>query len=378
MKRKQLLMLLGSVCLALMMVAIACSGPAPTPTPSPSPSPTATPTPTPAPSPTQEVYHWKMQHQAGAGETWLFEPFVDELREMTNGRIDIETLASSGGLVPSDEVHHALKTGVLDIAWQASWNYEDIMPMAKIEYLVGMLSPNIEESYSLFDTRTDCDNLPIGFGLTELFREAYLKEEGVYYIAPHFNDDTRLWLLEPISKLEDLKGRILLLPAIVEDTLPVGFTNSNIPCDELYTSLAAGIVEGMEWGGPACGWDMGWHEIMPYMVSRPRMIPTCTMHFVMAPDKWEALPDDLKACVEKAIESSSLYQRTCYEYRNRSKQKIMVEEYGLTVIDLGVEAEKQHMAWMVDTLEEMMQTDAASFEAGNVVLAWLKHFGHLD
>jgi len=348
---KRLLVVLGTICLTLILivpVVAGCAAPAPTPTPSPSPSPPPSPSPTPGPTPTEEVYHWKMQHGWGSGETWLFEQFVEVLTELTGGRIVIDTLVPDGGLVPASEVHHALKTGVLDIAFDAGWWYEDVMPVCHIEYLVGMMSSNIEESFCLWDTRVDGDGLPIGFGLTDIFREEYLKVEGIYYVAPHFNDDTRLWLREPISKLEDLEGRILWVPHVVEDTLPVGFANSTIPPEELYTSLAAGIIDGVEWGGPACGWDMGWHEVVHYILARPRMMSCCTWHFVMAPEKWEALPPDLQAAIVVAVGDNSRYMRTAYEYRNRAKRKIMVEEYGLNVIDLGPEGEAQHMVWEVE------------------------------
>lgn len=57
MTKKKILILLGSVCLALMLavpVVVGCAGPAPTPTPTPTPAPTPTPTPAPTPSPTEE------------------------------------------------------------------------------------------------------------------------------------------------------------------------------------------------------------------------------------------------------------------------------------------------------------------------------------
>lgn len=50
MKRRNLLMLLGSICLILVVVA-ACAKPLPTPPPTPAPTPTPTPAPTPTPTP---------------------------------------------------------------------------------------------------------------------------------------------------------------------------------------------------------------------------------------------------------------------------------------------------------------------------------------
>ena len=167
------------------------------------------------------------------------------------------------------------------------------------------------------------------------------------------------------------------VPSVVEGTLPVGFTNSTIPPEELYTSLASGIIDGLEWGGPACGWDMAWHEVTNYILLRPRMMSCCTWHFVMAPEKWEALPDDLKAAVQVAIRDNSRYMRTAYEYRNRTKLEIMQKEYGIQVIDLGEEGQAQHAAWELEVLEEYMQADATCQKAGEAVKAWLTLFGKI-
>ena len=185
MNRRKIFTLVGSISMVLvlaalsLMAACAAPAPAPTPSPSPSPSPAPSPAPTPSPPPTEEVYHWKMQHGWGAGEDWLFAQLPEILREITGGRITIDTMVCDGGLVPANEMHHALKTGVLDIGFDAGWWYEDIMPVCKIEYLVGMMSENIEESFCLWDTRADGDGLSIGFGLTDIFRDEYMREEGI-------------------------------------------------------------------------------------------------------------------------------------------------------------------------------------------------------
>jgi len=156
-----------------------------------------------------------------------------------------------------------------------------------------------------------------------------------------------------------------------------GCVNTNIPPEELYTSLAAGIIDGLEWGGPACGWDMGWHEVTNYVVMKPAMFPTVTWHMVMSPETWESLDESLQSAVMMAARNNMQYMRTCYEYRNISKLEIMQRDFGLQAIYLSDEEVEQMYGWCVQVIQDIMQRDDTCYEAGSRMLDWMEFLGKI-
>lgn len=375
MKRITLLVGLSVLLVANLFVA-ACATPPPSPSPSPAPSPSPGPSlsPTPSPPPTEEVFSWKMQHWWGAGEHYLFEMFGERLEEMSGGRIVIDQLYWDGGLVPWDGTHNALKAGTLDIIFDWGEPWADNMPLAgNMEQIAGCLAQDIDQIWTLFGGYSG-----EGFGLTELFRQDYLEKVGLYYIAPHFSDRSALFLKDPIEKWNDLKGRRLFAGRVVGKILePTGMVPVAIPPEELYTSLASGIIDGVEWGGTACGWDMGWHEVAKYAMLT-YVKPVVPGSYVVTVDTWESLPDDLKNILEAAVIMNSNDIRTSYNYREAEKLAIMEQDFGVTAIYLSEEEQEYYREMVMETLDEYMTADEPSRIAGEKMYEWLRHFKLID
>lgn len=307
----------------------------------------------------------------------MFESFYKQLEEMSGGRIVIDMYPSEG-LVPFGEEFAALRSGVLDILHTEPWAWGGILPVADVEVMVSLFSPGPLESRVLFEERTDYENLPFGFGLLKVLREEYLEKEDAYYIRPIFGDVSGMFLKEPITKWGDLKGRkVWVVPLCAKVLEPTGMVTANIPPEEIYTSLATGIIEGVSWGGTSCGWDMGWHEVTSYFV-KPNIQNICNCSYLMSPEAWQALPDDIQAIVEAAIIYNGNFIKNAYTYRELDREKRMVEEHGLTVIQLPPEEIQKYRQWSLRVLEELIQVDEASREAGEIIKDWLEFFSLLD
>jgi len=385
MTTKKALMLLGSVCLILMLVVpmmAACAGPAaptpsPSPTPTPSPSPTPTPSPTPGPTPGTEVIKWKFQHGWGAVDNWVFEPFGQRLEELTGGRMVVDGLFCYGGLVPAEESLEALRAGTLNLAhyWGDMWG--DEIPAARVEYMISALAEQVQRAWVLYDDRVDYEGLPFGFGVEQLLRDEYAKH-GIYYIGTWLCDESTFFFKEPFESIFDLKGRKVWCAASQARVLePTGLVTSTIPPEELYTSLATGIIDGVSWGAAAGGWDMRWHEVAKYIM-KPSYLPLGTQHLITSLEQWNELPDDLKACVEEACAYGSRFTRTNYIYRETAKLRIMQEDFGVEVCWVSPEEQQWILDRKVELLKEYMEADAASQAVGEKVLEWLKFYGRID
>ena len=122
------------VALVTSLLLTACAAP------SPSPSPTTSPSPPPA----EETYHWKYQHDWGAGENWLFESFGQEMEAMSNGRIKVD-MYPGGGLVAWGEQMEALRMGTLDLYFMEHM-WKSLIPVTMIEMYATQLGP---EAYAM-------------------------------------------------------------------------------------------------------------------------------------------------------------------------------------------------------------------------------------
>ena len=307
----------------------------------------------------------------------MFEPFGEYLEELSDGRIVVESY-SADALVPCGEMLEALRQGTLDIAFCEGGMWGATIPVGDIETLTAFIARDYKHVQALYEDRLDYESLPFGFGLKNICRDQYLEKENIYYIQNIYTDSSVLWLNEPIKTFDDLDGmKLWIWPIVARALEPSGAVLSTVPAEELYSAKASGIVNGSMWGGTACGWDMGWHEIMGYIL-RPAFQTTAPNAYLMAPEAWHALPDDLKTMVQAAVIYDSDFMVAAYTYRDIAKQKVMEEEYGLEVLTLPQEEWDKWAQWCVDVLEEMKVENEENREAVDLVLEWMKFFDYID
>jgi len=243
MTRKKLLMLLGSICLALMLVAMACAGPAPT-TPAPTtPAPTTPAPTTPAPSPEKEAIKWRYQSHLQAGDMGYLthQRFCNMVKDVTGGRFEIE-LYPGGQLFSSTEALESLGAGACEMAASAGGYFVgQLGPIALFETGIPGSSKNVFERYNLFYTFRDGEFIKI-------IRNAFAKRN-VYYLGPDLSEGWCAVSTVPIKKMEDFKGlkfRVFGMEAKWYEAM--GATTVLISGEELYTALATGVVDIARWG----------------------------------------------------------------------------------------------------------------------------------
>jgi hypothetical protein len=66
--------------------------------------------------------------------------------------------------------------------------------------------------------------------------------------------------------------------------------------------------------------------------------------------------------------------RTAYRYREQEKLAIMMKDFGVTPIHLPEEEQEYYKELVLQTLDEYMEVDDLSREAGEIVKTWLAHF----
>jgi len=281
-RKRNLLMLCGTICLILIMAITACAAPTPTPTP----TPTLTPTPTPTTPPAAEVIHWRMQSYMAPLYDPVFAEFCDKIKRNTDGRIEIEYFGA-GTLVPNTEIFSATGEGTLDIGYTWGGYHKGILPEAEIEAGLPMAWGSLAQACNFHFT----------LNARGILQEAYA-EHNIYWMTPALHAAYFVVSPKPFTTLEEAKDLKFRCTAPVGELLNgFGISSVYLPSEELYTAMGTGVIDAVIYGSDATYDSMKLYEIAPYIIDIQLLNPVCGgLQFNM--DVWNALPEDLKGIVD--------------------------------------------------------------------------------
>jgi TRAP-type mannitol/chloroaromatic compound transport system substrate-binding protein len=228
--------------------------------------------------------------QAGSVNQKIFEDWCKRVKEITNGRIEVEPLAV-GSIVAYTETVDAMQNGILDSHHSGGPYFSGKEPALA---LIGDLNGGFENPYQMqmwFE---------YGGGL-ELAREAY-KKFNIHYVGPVWWGVESVPAKRPLRTLADFKGVKMRVPeglgAEVWRRAGVGVVT--LPGSEVYTALERGVIEATDWGTLGMNNDLGYHKIAKYPL-HPGFHSMPSAEVAVNMGKWNALSPDLKALMEVAV-----------------------------------------------------------------------------
>ena len=386
MKDKRLLMLIGSVCLALMLVVplvASCAGPAPEEGAEAELEAKLAAEKAKVASledevadledeiaelrAPAEVYTMRMQHSWGAAENHFFEQYCDVVRELTGGRIDI-TQFSDGEIVSWDELSDAVAAGVLDMGHTHPDYYEGVVPEGFLESAPYLWRTLDEEMAVIFR-----------YGIGDIYAEALEETFGYHVLGFQADDCGALMFTREINSLADMEGAVI---NVLDPTASIlaelaGSSATYMGPEEIYTSLALGVLDGVEYGGAKAMGDMGFHEVAKYFLVPRHQIAYFPFYFINM-DLWNELPDDLQAILREGVNANGIYMRAFYA-EGEIKSLAMMKEAGVTVCTLPDE----DVEAIFEKAVEWLTGDYAAMSprcerAANICLEALKDFGRID
>lgn len=243
MNKKKIIMLLGSVCLALMLVApmvVACAEETPAPTPKPAPTMTVTVTPTPTPSPTPEFKPVTLRYGEQGPPTGVRPEveiwWADEVEKRTDGRVKIEFYWDQS-IVKSKEMLRGVMTGAVDIALQNAAYYPSQMHTWGIfdTFVRGPKDPSVQR-----DLKMKCaEGIPAFSGELDQWNQKMLIPWNYTPIA--------LGCTYPITKLSDMDGKKMRAASSwhMEMLEAAGATTVALRWSDCYSALQKGTVDGI-------------------------------------------------------------------------------------------------------------------------------------
>ncbi|MBA7608213.1 Lactate-binding periplasmic protein [subsurface metagenome] len=312
-----------------------------------------------------EVYEWRLQDSYGATMTgWRLDPLVADIYEMSNGQIKITTYPD-GSLIPVEEIPDALEEGIVEMGVTYSGYYSDKIPCFSCA----------DAAFS-WQSGDDVEVVWNLLGVADIWRDAWA-DLGCYYLGPHMGSQCYLISTKPVETLEDLtklKIRAIAAQAIWLEEL--GASSIYYPASELYTSLSRGIIDGLIYGGAVDAMDMGWFEVAKYVL-KPSVIYPTVDDYIIGLDLWNSLPESLQTIITAAVVKNS---RFCYleyqegEFIDLAKAR---DEMGVTVNELSPEDAAKLMVAVAKQWDVLEAQSERSAQVMDIMKGWLRTQGRL-
>lgn len=241
-------------------------------------------------------FSWKMQSlwQAGSINQQVFEAFTARVEAITGGRLVIEPLPV-GTVVAYNETLDAVAAGILDSQHGGPGYFAGKDPAFAILGDLNGGYEHVRQMQMWFEYG----------GGKELARELYAAY-GLYYVGGVWWGAESIPAKKPIRTMADFKGVKIRTPEGMAQEIfkRIGAAPVNIPGSEVYTALDRGVVEATDWGTLGMNDDLGYHNIAPYPIY-PGFHSAPMADVAVNMDRWNELPDDIKALLEMAVRDFS-------------------------------------------------------------------------
>ena len=284
-----------------------------------------------------DVIKWKVQTpwppslwQHKSAEIW-----ADQVNKLSAGRLEIE-LYSSGEIVPALEIFDAVRVGTLDAGH--TW----------AGYNIGKFP-----ACTLFAATPAFMDL-LGYytwmyagGGKELWQETY-GDAVVVMPANMLWAEGGGWSNKKIQSLDDYKGlkyrTVLIWGQILSE---VGASVVTLPGGDIVPSLQRGTLDAAEFSTPVTDLPQGFHEVANYYHAPGLHQIASFLELIINPDKWNALPDDLKEIVKVAAGAGNTFALTHWLMDDlRAIQKI--NEHGTEIVKFPPEMQQEILERFVE------------------------------
>jgi TRAP-type mannitol/chloroaromatic compound transport system substrate-binding protein len=299
-------------------------------------------------SETPKVQKWQPSSWLPSGITWDTIGYISEyVKRMSNGRL-VMTPSAPGAIVPVAEQLNP-------VGFMHGDCFAAPRTTAELRYLY--------ESYE--DGK-----------IMKLLREEYAKH-GVHLVGNlYWTLDNLMISKVPIRGIEDIKGKKFRSSELIALQLAHhGAGTIWTPGGEIYTMLATGGVDAITFSHAADMVAMGFHEVTKYWIKFPTAVGPAADALIVNMDVWKALPDDLKAIVEAAVEVGS--GRNAFEAELAIAEAWkFVEKHGIEVIEWSEEDARKLAATAKVVVPKKYLKNPAFAEIFKIVGRWAAEKGY--
>jgi len=290
-------------------------------------------------APAQETIRLTGQstHPPTANLHLIFQLWARTVEEMTNGRVQIETLPA-GAIVPPFEVFDATSRGVIQVG------------MGAFGYILGKSPVAIPLSHGPLFGMDGTDFWGWyyeggGYDLLDEFFRNEIKLNVVGFYVPTDYPQGLGWFKKEIASLDDLRGMKFRIYGIGAETFKrLGVSVVTLPGGEIVPALERGVIDGAEWINCSEDKKLGLDDVAKHYYAPGMHEPVTGGHLMINRDVWEKLTDDVKKIFEVAL---------VYATVRRNQQFVLEAARAcLELVAEGVEMHRTSKSILKDFLDE--------------------------
>ena len=270
---------------------------------------------------TNQKIKWRLQTYAGpALAEHVIKPSIDAFNKVANGEMEIE-LYFADQLVPTGELFRAMQRGTIDAV------------QSDDDSIAAPVDISVFGGYFPFATRYSLD-VPVLFeqyGLKEIWEEAYGEVDGVTWLSAGAWDPCHFNTVDPINKLDDLKGkRIFTFPTAGKFLSRFGVVPVTLPWEDIEVAVQTGELDGIAWSGITEDYTVGWADVTNYFLTN-NISGAWAGSFFANMDRYNELPEHLKELLKVCMDQSHYYRQWWY-WGGEANLRVHGEKMKLTTI----------------------------------------------
>jgi TRAP-type C4-dicarboxylate transport system substrate-binding protein len=237
----------------------------------------------------QDVITLKLSHfvpPQHAFHKWVVE-WTKKIEQESNGRLKFEIYPNGQLVGPPNRQFDAARNGITDIAFCLHGVTPGRYPMTELANL-----PFTWPSSGV-------DLAEMAKRMTELAPKYLAAEhQGLHILWMQMANPVVLYSKVPIEKIDDYKGKKIRYASITNKQMleALGAAPMLIPPQESQDALAKGVADGAMFPHEA-GFAYDLSSVVKYVIEPPTASATFAM--VMNPAKYNSLPPDLRAIIDK-------------------------------------------------------------------------------
>ena len=271
-----------------------------------------------------KVIKWKVQsHWPAASPSYKGSLLViaEKLKQRTNGSLILEPFPA-GSLVPSKEIHHAARRGMIQMGGTSTAYTRAMVPLSGIGAGLPFSFKAAWEAFYFYKK----------IGYEQAMKEAFGKHGLLFFTDKIY--PTELVVKKPIKTMADFKG----LKLRSSGTLQIFFTSigaaaSYISGAEVYSSLATGVVDGAHWGAAQGADKMNFYDMCKYHL-KPSFVVAGTDIWLINKKAFDKLPPDIQQIVTQTLDEHMWLRSNQYIYQEATTLARVQKEKGVKVITL--------------------------------------------
>jgi len=318
-----------------------------------------------------EVLEWFPATYASAGVTWDALVYIaDAITRSSDGRI-VVTATVPGAVCPPQEQLDAVAMGTTPAMFWYPGYFSGKIPITAVTGECFFTPINLAEFKYLYEDYE-------GGQIIELIRDTYANYGDVYLVGySYVRTDTPMCSNVPLYGIADLDGVAFRGSEVRAEVLAYfGAGTIWVPGDEIYTLLATGVVDAVQYGEVPTMISMGFHEVTKYWVKKPLLGQATAIPFAVNTKVWNELSDDLKSIVQTAIKGSTVISALDGQLIINEAWKD-AEDYGIEVIEWSDEdCVKFYEGFRIKT--QAYRTDPAADKMATLLEPYMKEMGYWE